>query len=86
MFHRIVAVLQMIETRDQIEARLKAIKDYEASVLFSMPDEGDLTSRELTRIALARSKLRGMLDDLDAKEAQMELARISDGSGTGHPY
>lgn len=51
-------------TQEQIKARLKALDQYELSLLSSMPDEGDLTTRELNRILLARSKLRQMLSEL----------------------
>lgn len=47
-------------TREQIEARLKALDQYEMSLHF-LPDEGDLTTREMLRIVAARSKLREML-------------------------
>lgn len=48
-------------TTEQIKNRLKALDMYEQSLFFSMPDEGDLTTREMTRVMIAKNKLRQML-------------------------
>ncbi len=58
-------------TREQIEARLKALDQYEMSLHF-LPDEGDLTTREMLRIVAARSKLREMLTNGPLGAAQIE--------------
>lgn len=51
-------------TREDIERRIKALEMYERSVRLTMPDEGDLTTRELLRIVVAKSKLRDMLKEM----------------------
>ena len=48
-------------TREQIEARIKALGQYNFALMSSMPDEGERTDRELTRVMEAKSKLRAML-------------------------
>lgn len=57
-------------TAEQIRNRLKSLDMYETSVIFSMPDEGDYTTRELTRIMATRGKLQGMLKEAQTREAQ----------------
>jgi len=47
-------------TKEQIEARLKALDQYWFALTSSMPDEGELTDRELLRVMEARSKLQAM--------------------------
>jgi len=47
-------------TRKQIEARLKALDQYRFALMSSMPDEGELTDRELMRVLEARAKLQAM--------------------------
>jgi hypothetical protein len=51
-------------TKDQIKARIKALDQYQFALLSSMPDESELTDRELMRVMLAQSKLRLMLAEL----------------------
>lgn len=46
--------------KEQIDARIKALDQYQLALLSSMPDEGDLTDRELMRIIEAKSKLRAL--------------------------
>jgi hypothetical protein len=48
-------------TREQIQGRLRALQQYEFALLSSMPDEGELTDRELTRLLAARAKLNAAL-------------------------
>jgi len=50
----------MMLTREQIEARLKALDQYQFALTFSMPDEGELTDRELLRVMEVRAKLQAM--------------------------
>lgn len=52
-------------TREQIEARLKALDQYQFALTSSMPDEGELTDRELMRVMEAKSKLRTMLANMN---------------------
>jgi hypothetical protein len=51
-------------TEKQIRDRLNALKMYEASVMFSMPDEGEYTERELLRISAVRVKLLASLKNV----------------------
>ena len=62
-----------ILTKQQIEQRLKALDVYESSVMFSMEDEGDLTTRELFRIINTRNKLKQMLREVDSPTHWMPL-------------
>jgi len=50
-------------TREQIEARLKALDQYQFALTSSMPDEGELTDRELLRVMEVRSQLQALLQD-----------------------
>lgn len=53
-------------TAEQIRARIKALDMYEQSLLFSMPDEGELTTREMMRVVMTRSALKKMLAETGA--------------------
>jgi len=53
----------MMLTKEQIEARLKVLDQYQFALTSSMLDEGERTDRELLRVMEARAKLRAMLED-----------------------
>lgn len=52
-------------TREQIDARLKALDQYQFALTSSMPDEGERTDRELMRIIEVRAKLQAMRKEKD---------------------
>jgi hypothetical protein len=56
-------------TREQIEARLKALDQYQFALTSSMPDEGERTDRELMRVIEARSKLQALLQEKEPVRA-----------------
>jgi hypothetical protein len=50
-------------TKEQIEARLKALSDYELSLVLNTWDEPDSINDELLRVLHARSKLIATLKE-----------------------